>query len=174
MGITNGSYGSISNEYMANINDCNVKNTLISMECNYGSSGSGCDSSGIYAGGFECKGFNIRYCNVEDSRLEAKGITEGGYAGTGYSTVGGIFGRGTYTRKSNIEECNVVNTSIYNKDAPSTAGSIGGIYGTTYGLYGDLDIRNCNVKNCELTDYNSNAGGLIGQIDYGCSYPTHF
>ncbi len=165
MGITNGSYGAIPNEYMANINDCNVKNTLISMECNYGASGGGCTCSGIYAGGFECKGFNIRYCNVEDSRLEAKGITENGYAGTGYSTVAGIFGRGMYTRDCNIEECNVVNTSIYNRDAPSTAGSIGGIYGTTYGLYGDTSIINCNVKNCDFVDYNSNAGGIVGQVD---------
>ncbi len=174
MGITNGSYGYIEDTYSANINDCNVKNSYIEMRCeSNGSAGSGCACAGIYAGGFECKGFNIRYCNVEDSRLEAKGISEDGYTPQGqYSTVGGIFGRGMYTKKCSIEGCNFVNSTIYNRDSIGTAGSIGGIYGTTYGLYGDLDIINCNVKNCDMTDYNSNAGGLIGQIDYGYSYPT--
>lgn len=174
MGITNGSYGYIEDTYSANINDCNVKNSYIEMRCeSNGSAGSGCACSGIYCGGFECKGFNIRYCNVEDSRLEAKGISEDGFTPEGqYSTVGGIFGRGMYTRKCSIEGCNFVNSTIYNRDSAGTAGSIGGIYGTTYGLYGDLDIINCNVKNCDMTDYNSNAGGLIGQIDYGYSYDT--
>ena len=163
MGITNGSYGYISDSYKAYIQDCKVKNSLVGVyaEVN-GGSGGGTIVSGIYAGGYECKGFDIKYCNVEDSRIEARGYTEDGYA-PHQTTVGGIFGRAMYTRvPSSVEGCNLINTTLYNKAKEGTAGDTGGIYGVSYGCYNDLTIKDCNVKNCEIIDQNTNPGGIMG------------
>ena len=173
MGITNGSYGSLSDEYMANIQDCNVKNSLIGVYAEgRGGSGGGVIASGIYAGGYECRGFNIRYCNVENTRIEHRGYTEEAYGCTGTSSVAGIFGRGMYAKHENIEECNVINCSIYSKTPlTSSTGCTGGIYGVTYGVNKDLNIKKCNVKNTQITEHNSNSGGILGGI-MNCGYSS--
>ena len=167
MGITNGSYGYIDDTYMANIQDCKVKNSLVATYCEgYGGSGGGVVCSGIYAGGFECKGFNIRYCNIEDSRIEARGHSEETYAPK-ETTASGVVGRPMYSRLCNIEECNLINSTVYNKAEPGTAGNTGGIYGVCYGIYGDLSIKNCNVKNSNIIDHSTNPGGILGGIMQG-------
>ena len=163
MGITNGAYGSIKNDYVAYIQDCNVKDSFVGVYSeNAGGSGGGIVSAGIYAGGYECKGFDIKYCNVENTRLEAKGLTDNQYAAP-TTTVGGIFGRGEYTRTAcNIEGCTLKNSTLYNKAKAGTAGNTGGIFGISYAGYDDLTIKGCNVSNCEITDYNTNPGGIMG------------
>ena len=163
MGITNGAYGGIKDYYKANIQDCIVKNSLIGVYSETsGGSGGGTIAAGIYAGGFDCKGFDLKYCNVENCRIEARGFTEENYA-VGQTTVGGIFGRGMYTRvSSSVEGCNLINTTLYNKAKEGTAGNTGGIYGVSYGYYDDLTIKNCDVKNCEIIDHNTNPGGIVG------------
>ncbi len=164
MGITNGSYGYISDDYIANIHDCVVRNSLIAM---HGDHTYYPIVSGIYVGGYECKNFDIRYCNVEDSRLEIRGTTEDSY-NMDTATVGGIFGRAQNALKSNIEECNVINTTLYNKNKKSriydSVGNTGGIFGTIYGVNGNLSIRNSNVKNSKIIEYNANAGGIVGGL----------
>lgn len=164
MGITNGAYGSIKNDYVAYIQDCNVKDSLIgtySDADNRTSSATVC--AGIYAGGYECKGYDIKYCNVENSRLEARGFTEDTYAAN-TTTVSGIFGNAMYTRVAcSIEGCNVINSTLYNKaKVCSSPGATGGIYGVSYGYYADLTIKDCNVRNSEITNYNTDIGGIIG------------
>ena len=164
MGITNGSYGPLADEYMVNIQDCKVKNCLVGVYAEEsGQSGGGIVCSGVYAGGYECRGFNIRYCDVENTRLEARGYTEETYA-PAQTTVSGIVGRPMYSKVSNIEECNVIGSTIYNKAETGTAGNTGGIYGVCYGVYGNLDIKNCNVKNSKIIDYNTNPGGILGGV----------
>ena len=160
MGITNGSYGYIDDNYVADIYDCKVKNTLVAER---GDNTYYPIVAGIYAGGYNLKGYNIKCCNVEDSRLELRGETEDSYS-KNTSTVGGIFGRAQELGIANIEDCNVTNTTLYNRAQKTTAGNTGGIFGTTYGIKKDVCIKNCNVKNCNIIEHNANAGGIMGGI----------
>jgi hypothetical protein len=162
MGITNGSYGYIDDNYIADIHDCNVKNTIIAVRCDNGYYPI---AAGVYAGGYSIKGYNISYCNVEDSRIEIRGTTEESYSSQ-TSTVGGIFGRSQEQSAGKIEECNVLNTTLYNRAKKTTAGNTGGIFGTSYAVYDDLTIKNCNVKNSQIIEHNANAGGIIGGVMY--------
>ncbi len=144
------------------INNCLVENTEI---LNYNTGNSTYNiSGGIFAGGGWGNGkVEIKYCLVDNSRI-IKTNPDGG-PGPGQATIGGIFGRANYLQGITIENCDLKDSYIYDNALDSTSGSPGGIFGTCYGITGDIVIRGCNIINSTIREFGQNVGGFIGGVE---------
>ena len=144
------------------INNCLVKDSEI-LNYNYNNSTYNI-SGGIFAGGGYGNGkVEIDYCLVDNTRIIKS--NPGGGPGPGQSTIGGIFGRGNYIRGITITNCDFKDSYLYDNALDSTSGSPGGIFGTCYGMYGDLVIKGCNLINSTIREYGQNVGGFIGGVE---------
>ena len=147
---------------LTSINNCLVENSEI---LNYNAGNSTYNiSGGIFAGGGYGNGtVAIDYCLVKNTTL-IKSNPSGG-PGPGQATIGGIFGRGNYIRGITITNCDFKDSYLYDNALDSTSGSPGGIFGTCYGMYGDLVIKGCNLINSTIREYGQNVGGFIGGVE---------
>jgi hypothetical protein len=144
------------------INNCLVENTEV---LNYNSGNTTYNiSGGIFAGGGYGNGtVAIDYCLVKNTTLIKS--NPGGGPGPGQATIGGIFGRGNYIRGITITNSDFTDSYLYDNALDSTSGSPAGIFGTCYGMYGDLVIRGCNIINSTIREYGQNVGGFIGGVE---------
>ncbi len=147
---------------LTSINNCLVENSEI---LNYNAGNSTYNiSGGIFAGGGYGNGtIAIDYCLVKNTTLIKS--NPGGGPGPGQATIGGIFGRGNYIRGITITNSDFTDSYLYDNALDSTSGSPAGIFGTCYGMYGDLVIRGCNIINSTIREYGQNVGGFIGGVE---------